>query len=319
MDVLEPLAIEEAFQSLPPALKNTPLVASHDGKLLFKLETFQPTGAYKARAAWTVLQRLGKAAKQRGVALSSSGNFAAAFTWAAHRLGVPAHLVLTPSTSPYKLALAQRYPCTLHVCDDRYEARYELLQELNDQGILTIDHRFNLDVFLGHATIGWECAQFLAQNKHHPPIANLERILIPVSTGGLALSIASALRSYGYRQPIFGVCPQGNPTLYNSWQAGYPIATKRASTCCDALTATSIPDRVFSELKKLLDDILVVSETSIPDAVRHLASQEGLVVEPGAAVSLAALQQSLAPEEGSLLILSGRNIDPKRLAQYLSS
>jgi threonine dehydratase len=310
---MEPLTgeeLEQVYATLPAELKDTPLVRARGDGLLLKLETLQPTGAYKIRAAWTALTRLDPAARHRGAALSSSGNFAGAFTWAAHRLGIPAHLVLTPSVAGLKVNLAQRYPCTLHRCADRYEARYELLQELAQQGIVPIDHRLDRNVFLGHGTIGWECVRQGTE---------FQRVLIPLSTGGLAIGVASALRLQGFRGQILGVQPSGNTTLYSSWQQGHPVRLERAETCCDALTATSVPQEAFELLRSLLDDVLRVEEASVLEAVRHLLTEEGMVVEPGAAVGMAAILERQLPTQNTLLVLTGRNAEPALLARLLAT
>lgn len=300
----------EAYGALPQEIKDTPLIRARGGGVKLKLETLQPTGAYKIRAAWTALRRMGQPARERGMALSSSGNFAGAFTWAASRLGIPAHLVFTPSVSGLKVRLAEQFPCTIHRCEDRYEARYDLLQELGRRGILTIDHRLDKNVFLGHSTIGWECA---------PHLHDVERVLIPLSTGGMAIGIASALRANRYEGQILGVQPQGNPTLFRSWQAGHPVTTERTSTCCDALTATSVPAPAFDLLRSLLDDVVVVKESSVKAAVGYLVREEGLVAEPGASVGMAALLEQQFPAQGSLLILSGRNVESALLEECLAA
>lgn len=300
--------IERAYRSLPVALKDTPLTRGRTEGLRLKLETLQPTGAYKIRAAWTALSRIDPKEAQRGVALSSSGNFAAAFTWAAHRLGIPAHLVLTPQVSGRKVALAQQYPCTLHRCQDRYEARFELLEQLSQRGIVTIDHRLDPQVFLGHATIGWECAA--------EPY-DFERVLIPVSTGGLAIGVASALRARGFRGEIVAVQADGNPTVYHSWQAGRPVASEHVSTCCDALTATSLPQQAYDLLRQRLDNVLLVQEQSVQRAVGYLLHEEGLLVETGGAVGMAAILEGQVPAAGTLLICSGRNIENRLLRHCL--
>jgi threonine dehydratase len=321
---MTPLGAEElaeTYAGLPPELKNTPLIRARTSgaefspkgqapALWFKLETLQPTGAYKIRAAWTALSKMGVEATRRGAALSSSGNFAGAFTWAAHRLGVPAHLVFTPTVSGLKVKQAQQYPCTIHRCEDRYEARYEMLEQLKSRGILTIDHRLDRNVFLGHATIGWECADFADR---------FERVLIPLSTGGLAIGVAAALRARGFQGQILGVSPEGNPTLHRSWQEGHPVSTARSTTCCDALTATSVPQQAFDLLRALLDDVLLVRERTIKRAVGYLLREQGVATEPGAAVGMAAILEEQVSAGASLLILTGRNIETRRLIECLGA
>lgn len=302
--------LEEAHAALPAELKDTPMICGRTPGLMMKLETLQPTGAYKIRAAWTALSRLADKGRERGVALSSSGNFAGAFTWAAHRQGIPAHLVFTPSVSGLKVRLAESFPCTIHRCEDRYEARYELLQSLGEQGIITIDHRIDRNVYLGHGTIGWECADRMDE---------FQRVLLPLSTGGLAIGVASALRLEGFKGQILGIQPAGNLTLYQSWLQGHPVRMDRAYTCCDALTATSVPQEAFDMLRSLIDGVLQVSEVAVKRAVAYLIREEGLVAEPGAAVGMAAILEEQVPAPGTLLVLSGRNIEDEMLRECLSA
>ena len=300
--------LEQAWQSLPDRLKQTPLHQARKAGLTLKLETLQPTGSYKIRAAHS---RLGSVdASCKGVALSSSGNFAGAFTWAAAQRGLAPHLVVTSGVSQRKLEMAKQHPVTVHVCGDSYESRFEKLEELRSQGIEAIDHRTDRAVFLGHSTIGWECL----------PYTHLfERVLIPVSTGGLALGVAAALRAGGFRGEILGIQPSGNPTAHLSWKAGHPIARSGIHTICDALTATSIPEETFKLLTEYLDDILLVQEQSVWKAMGFLALEEGIVAEPGASVGVACLLEQQRPWEGSLCILTGRNLDSTVLVQGVES
>ncbi|MFA5508164.1 MAG: pyridoxal-phosphate dependent enzyme [Vulcanimicrobiota bacterium] len=298
--------LEEAWISLPPEIKNTPYQRARQRGVTFKLESLQPTGSYKIRAAYRVLQR----SSGQGVALSSSGNFAGAFTWAASQQKKHPHLVVTPGVNQRKMQLARRHPCTVHICGDNYESRFEMLSELRASGVEAIDHRTDREVFLGHSTIGWE---LLTHTNH------FQRVLIPVSTGGLALGVASALRAGGFRGEILGVQPSGNPTLYESWRSGQPIQRNGIHTICDALTATSIPQETFNLLQQHLDDILLVQEQSVWNAVGYLALEEGLVSEPGAAVGTAALLEEQIPWERSLCILSGANIEALVLKQAIDS
>jgi threonine dehydratase len=299
---------QEAWQALPERLRDTPFHLARRGGLSLKLETLSPTGSYKIRAAHIRLGEVSISAP--GVALSSSGNFASAFTWAASQYDLKAHLVVTSSVDQRKLDLANQYPCTVHVCGDSYESRFEKLDELRAQGIEAIDHRTDRSVFLGHSTIGWECL---------PYVEHFERVLIPVSTGGLALGVAAALRAGGFKGEIIGVQPSGNPTLYHSWREGRAVARNGIHTICDALTATSIPDETFSLLQEHLDDILLVKEQSVWNAVGFLALEEGLVVEPGAAVGVASLLEEQRPWERTLCILTGRNVSAQVLQQAIDS
>ena len=300
--------LENAWQALPAALRDTPFQQARRRGLSLKLESLQPTGSYKIRAAYSKLREC--RADSPGVALSSSGNFAGAFTWAAAQFKIPAHLVVTSSVEQRKMSLAQEYPCQVHLCGDSYESRFEKLSELSELGLEVIDHRTDRAVFLGHSTIGWECLSQLERFR---------RILIPVSTGGLALGVAAALRLGGFEGEIIGVQAAGNPTLYESWQRGTPVKRAGIDTLCDALTATSIPQETFQLLREHLDEVLLVAEESVMKAVGFLALEEGVVAEPGAAVGIAALLENQRPWEESLCLISGRNVDEPVLVRCLKS
>lgn len=300
--------LQSAWEALPDRLRNTPLVPARTPGLYLKLETLQPTGSYKIRAAYTRLRNRKHPGAE--MALSSSGNFAGAFTWAAEKLRIGAHLVVTPQVNSRKMELAKQHPCKVHVCGRRYESRFETLQKLEAQGIETVDHRACKTVFLGHSTVGWECLY----------LAHLfDRVLIPVSTGGLALGMAAALRAGGYQGEILGVQPAGNPTLHQSWKAGRPVAREQTETVCDALTATSVPRETFALLQEHLDDILVVEEENVVRAVGFMMQEEGLVVEPGAAVGIAALMELQRPWNRTLAILTGRNVTPEFICRAVNT
>jgi threonine dehydratase len=135
----------------------------------------------------------------------------------------------------------------------------------------------------------------------------------------MAIGIASALRASGFDGQILGVQPAGNPTLYQSWREGKPVAIERATTCCDALTATSIPQEAFDLLRRLLDDVLLVSEHNVRRAAGYLLREEGMVAEPGASVGMAAVLEGQVPAEHTLLILSGRNVESALLKECLDA
>lgn len=303
---LSPNSIEEAWNALPDRVKNTPLVKARKPGLLLKLETLQPTGSYKIRAAYTRLS--GRADHTKSIALTSSGNFASAFTWACSQFGSPAHLVVTSTVNQRKMEIANQFGCKVHVCGHTYESRFEMLKKLEDEGIEAIDHRTCPTVFLGHATIGWECVSHMQ---------HFDRVLLPVSTGGVALGVAEALRAGGFKGEILGIQPSGNPTVYESWRAGSPIKRDSIDTMCDALTATSIPEQTFARLRELLDDVLLVDEQNVGKAVRFLALEEGIVAEPGASVGVAALLELQRPWKRSLCLITGANIDASTLSLCL--
>lgn len=309
--------IERARAALPPIIRQTPLLKSEElsaalgSPIGLKCENVQVTGSYKARAAFTVLHRLGEEARRRGVALTSSGNFATAFAYMGRRLGIPTVLVMMRRTSPFKAERVARFGGEIVWCEDRFEARWETLRRLEaERGLIAINHLEDPTVVIGHGTIGLE---ILEQFPDTPTV------LVPISTGGLIAGLALALKERNPRASVIGVQPEGANATYLSFKAGAIVTIPETRTICDALTATRPGTLMFSLIQRYVDDIVVVSDEEVAEAVRWLAAEEKLVVEPSGAIGVAALRSGrVIPRGPTVALLSGGNIAPAHLAELLA-
>ncbi|MGE0495102.1 MAG: threonine/serine dehydratase [Vulcanimicrobiota bacterium] len=300
--------IEAARVALPDSVVLTPVLHGPLG-IWCKCENLQRTGAYKIRAAYTALQRLTAEQRRAGVALSSSGNFARAMATAARDLELQATLVMMESTDPYKVEWTRSMGGRIVFCEDRYEARYETLAELAQQGLTVIDHRDHPDVIAGHATIGLELLD---------QCPRMTEVVIPASTGGLLAGVALAVKSLRPDVKVYGVQPSGSRACVESFRLGQMVCVQ-TDTICDALTASSPGRLPFELMQRWVDDVIEVSEEAVRLAVKTFATEAKLVVEPGGAVGLAALlERRLPTRPGTVLLVSGGNISPERLAEILA-
>ncbi len=309
--MIDAAAIEGARSRLPATLRRTPVtpgpkVAGYD--LHCKWENLQLTGAYKARAAFSVLASLSQEEKDSGVALTSSGNFARALATAGRQLGVETTLVMMEKTAPYKVEQTRAAGGQVVFCENRYEARYEKLAELAEKGLYPIDHRTHPGVVCGHGTVGLELSE------QFPEVGT---VVVPVSTGGLLAGVAVAVKSALPQTRVIGVQPSGSRAWIESWSAG-DLRSVEVDTVCDALTA-SVPGQLpFQLARHWVDEIVEVEEGTVVEAVRRFVLDSKMVVEPGAAVGLAAALEQKLPRDGPLcLVVSGGNISLSRLAQLL--
>lgn len=310
--------LERAHQELPPIIRRTPLLRSEDlsarlgHPIWLKCENLQITGSYKARAAFTLLNRLDAEQRRRGVALTSSGNFATAFAYMGRRLGVPTVLVMMRRTSPFKAERTKRYGGEIVWCEDRFEARLETLRKLEtERGLLAINHMEDPRVVLGHGTIGVEILQQLP---------DVRTLLVPISTGGLIAGVALALKERNPRASVIGVQPEGSNATYLSFREGRIVTIPETRTICDALTATRPGQLMFSLIQRYVDDIVLVTDEEVREAVAWLAREEKLVVEPSGAVGLAALRAGkVIPSGPTVALLSGGNIAPAQLAEIMTA
>lgn len=300
--------IRAAAAALPPWVRRTPVLPLASG-LWGKAESLQTTGSYKLRAAWTVLSRLSEEQRRRGAALSSSGNFAAAFAYAGRELGIPTTVVMMERTQPNKVQRTRDLGAEVVLCENRFEARFETLRALEaERGLTVIDHMENRDVLCGHATVGLEIAEDLP---------DVQVVLVPVSTAGLLAGVAAAVRALRPEVTVVGVQPEGSNATWLSLREGRPTSIPEVRTMCDALTSTRPGGLPFAHVQALVAGVELVQEAEVADAVRWLAAEAKLVVEPGGAVGVAAWRAGRLPAGRTCALLSGGNIAPERLARFL--
>jgi len=302
--------IAETRALLEPYLRLTPVLSSgFDPQVFFKAENLQVTGSFKVRTAFSQILRLPAEEARRGIVTSSSGNFALATAYAASRLGLSTKIVMMKSSNPVKMARTKRYGGEVVLCEDRFEARADAVNEIvRTEGrteIAPYDHPFAV---LGSTTIA---AEILEQC---PAVENL---VSPVSGGGMVSGIAAAAKLLKPSIRVWGVQPKGSNATYLSFQARDYRSIDQARTVADGLMVTRPGTVTFPLILEYVDDVVTVCEAAILQAVCHLHEEERLVVEPSGAVPLAAVIEGKIPRKNTVLVLSGGNIAPDVLRQAL--
>jgi threonine dehydratase len=308
--------IHLAQANLPPQVVRTPLLVSEElGKVAgapvwLKPENLQVTGSYKARAAFTMLNNLPPRFRQQGAAISSSGNFASAWAYMGRLLGIPTAVVMQEKTSPLKVEKTRRYGAEVILCPNDFDARWRTLFALEpERGIRAINTFEYPDVVSGHGTIGLEIAEDLA---------DVENVLVPVSSGGLIAGVATAVKELCPRARIIGVQPTGSPAATRSFEQGEIVRIDAVETICDALIAFLPGKLTFAHIQRYVDEMVLVTDEEVKSAIRWLVEHAKLVVEAGGAVCTAAVLSGRVRLSGKTVVMvSGGNILPTTLAQYL--
>ena len=309
--------IEEARAKLPPQIVHTPLLVSEDlgeiagAPVWFKPECLQVTGSYKARAAFTMLNNLPPEQRAKGAAISSSGNFASAWSYMGRLLGIPTAVVMQESTSPLKIEKTRRYGAEVILCPNDFDARWRTLFALEpERGIKSINTFEYPDVVRGHGTLGLEIVEDLA---------DVDTVLIPVSSAGLIAGVATAVKERRPSAKVIGVQPAGASAATLSFHRGEITRIDKLETICDALIAAFPGKLPFAHMQKYVDDMVTVPDEDVKRAIRWLAEKAKLVVEAGGAVCATALLTGVVKPQGkTVCLLSGGNILPATLAEYLS-
>ncbi|MDJ0755279.1 MAG: pyridoxal-phosphate dependent enzyme [Ardenticatenaceae bacterium] len=304
--------IHAAAVRIAPYAHRTPVVTNHSlnkrlGATLFlKCENLQKVGAFKFRGAANAVFSLSEDEAQRGVIAHSSGNHAQALALAARLRGIPAHIVMPSNAPAVKKAAVAGYGAKITFCEPTLEAREATQAEIVVQTGATIIHPYNdLRVIAGQGTAAVE---LLAE------VPDLDVIMTPVGGGGLLSGTAVAANALKPDIRVIAGEPTGADDAYRSLQAGRIIPSVRPQTIADGLL-TSLGTLTFPIIQAHVEQIVTVSEEEIINTMRFLWERTKLIVEPSAAVPVAALWHKKVDLRGLNVgvILSGGNVDLEKL------
>ena len=306
--MLDLAAIQAAHTRIRPHILRTPVLTSESldtrcgGKLFFKCENFQQTGAFKSRGAVNAVFSLTDAEAARGVATHSSGNHAAALARAARLRGIPAYIVMPSNSSKAKIRNVEAYGGRITLCDPTTQAREETCDRIIAETGAAMIHPFtNERVMAGQGTAVLE---LLAE------VPDLDLILCPVGGGGLLAGTATAAKAVRPAIKVIAVEPAGAGDAARSFAAGHIIPLEHAATIADGLRAT-MGEPNFAVMQRLVSGVATVSEEAIIAGMRQLWETLKIVVEPSGAVPYAALLENNLSVTGQRvgLILTGGNVD----------
>lgn len=302
--------IRAAADRIRGDIVRTPLIpAAWAGPVWIKAESLQPIGAFKVRGAFNAIGRLDAATRARGVVAYSSGNHAQAVAYAAARYGIPAHIVMPEETPDVKVAATRRHGAEVVLCGaGRREAvAAEVVERTGGVLVPPFDHP---DIIAGQGTLGLEIAEDLPE---------LDNVFIPVSGGGLASGVGTAIKALCPTAKVFGVEPELAGDTAEGLRLGrrvdWPI-DERNRTIADGLRSQP-SELTFAHLGRVLDEAVTVSEDEIRAAVRELATRAHLIAEPSGAVALAGYRRT-APAGRTAVVLSGGNIETSLLREILA-
>lgn len=309
--------VRDAAAKIADILPPTPLFLSEikGMPVAFKAESLQPVGAFKVRGAWHRLTALDNAARARGVVAFSSGNHAQGIAWAAKRLGLAATIVMPADAPRVKREATLALGAEVVDYDRATQSREGIAAELAAARGATLVPSFDDPwIIEGQGSAGVEAAAQLAALGLDVPA----RVIVPCGGGGLAAGLALALRDAA----IVVAEPEGWDDMRRSLEASWiePVGPNPPPTACDALQTQRVSPLTFDVLSRRDATGVAVSEAETAAAQRWAAERLRLVVEPGGAVALAALLAGKVPAQaGTLVILSGGNVDLTAYARALAA
>ena len=301
-----------AHARIRPYIHRTPVLTcagldrATGARLYFKCENFQKVGAFKARGATNAVFSLGDEEAARGVVTHSSGNHAAALAMAAGRRGIPAYIVMPDNAPQVKKDAVAAYGGRIEFCAPTLKAREETCARIVAGTGAQLVHPYNDErVMAGQGTAAVELLE---------EVPDLDVVLTPVGGGGLLSGTAVAVKGLNGGIRVIGAEPAGADDAYRSFRAGERQPMDNPQTIADGLR-TSLGDKTFPIIRRLVDDIVTVSEAGIVDAMRRVWQTMKIVIEPSCAVPLAALLEERVHLAGKRvgIVLTGGNVDLDRL------
>ena len=302
----------EIHDNIKPFINKTPVLEFDfinelcNCNVYFKCENFQKTGSFKIRAASNALRCLPKEFKEKGVITHSSGNFAQGLACASNLQDINAYIVMPENAPKFKKKSVLKYDINLIECKSTIEAREKTTSKLLIENDLHFIHPSNdLNVILGNSTIGTELLE---------EIPDLDFILSPIGGGGLISGIAIASNIFSNKCKVVGVEPKLVDDAYRSLKSGVIQYNTNTNTIADGLR-TNLGDINFPIIKKLIKDIICVSEDEIIDALKIFIEKLDVIIEPSSAVALAGLinKKEYYKNKKVGVVISGGNVDLEAL------
>lgn len=308
--------IERAARTGAGVVRETPVLSSRtlsDGAgttIALKAENLQRTGSFKLRGAFAKIASLDGAATANGVVCGSAGNHAQAVAYAARSLGVSCEVFMPTAAPISKVEAAEALGATVHMVGISVDESIAAALARAAEARMAFIHPFDdPEVVAGQGGVGLELLQ---------QVPDMGRVVVPVGGGGLISGVAIAIKSVRPDVEIIGVQVEACAPFPASLEAGAPVAVGSARTIADGIAVKSPGKLTLRLIDDWVDQILLVTEDEVAEAMVFLMERSKLVVEGAGAVGVAALLSGklAGPTRGAtVLILSGGNVDAGLLAE----
>jgi threonine dehydratase len=275
-----------------------------------KREDLQPVYSFKCRGAYNKMAHLDSATLKKGVVASSAGNHAQGVALAAQRLGAKATIVMPRTTPQINIDAVQAFGGKIVLHGDDYDAAYSHARRIASKRRLAFVHPYDdPDVIAGQGTIGLEIL------KQHT--LDLDAIFVPVGGGGLIAGIAAYVKQIRPGVKIIGVEPEEADAMYRSLRSNKRVVLGHAGIFADGVAVRQVGRETLRLCRKLVDEIVLVSNDEICAAMKDVFEDCRSVLEPAGALSVAGLKRYAEARRWRnrqlIAIASGANVNFDRL------
>ena len=297
-------------------IRKTPLVHSPTfsqligSEIYLKQEYQQKTGAFKIRGAHYKVKTLSDEEKKNGVVAASAGNHAQGVAFAASTENIPCTIVMPKTASPAKVAATKGYGANVILEGSNYEESWKKAKEISEQTGAKIIHAFDdPQIIAAQGVIGLEILEDLP---------DVDEVYVPIGGGGLAAGMLIAIKTKHPNVKVIGVQSSSFPAMKESLKNNSLTVTGGNRTIADGISVKNPGTVTFEVIKELIDDIVLVDDSKIIEAMFLLMERAKAVVEPSGAVTLAyLLSEKPAPGKKVVAVLAGGNVDMYLLGQIV--
>ncbi|MCS7174926.1 threonine ammonia-lyase [Pseudothermotoga sp.] len=318
MSVLTAKQIQEAYERIRRFIHRTTILTSGTlnemtkRQIFMKAENFQKSGSFKIRGAMNFLLSMSDGERRKGVVTGSSGNHGQALALAGKILGVDVKVVVPKDASAAKVAAIEGYGAKLERFGTSSTERLNRAKQISmEEGRVFVPPFDHFWIMAGQGTVGLEVLEQLDE---------VDAVLVPCGGCGLIAGIATYVKEKQPNVKIYGVEPEKSNSTYLSLKAGHRVELSNIQTIADGLRTASPGELTFPIVQKYVEDVLLVSEKEIAQAVVFLLERCKVLVEPSGAVTVAAVMFEKLPlkHKKIVVILSGGNVDTERLMEIFT-
>jgi threonine dehydratase len=297
--------IEAARRSIDPIFLDSPQFLSEPLGVILKIETVNPIRSFKGRGAHFFLSTLPSGT--RHIVTASAGNFGQAMAHAARSRGFRATIFAAVSANPYKIDRMRELGAEVRLAGDDFDAaKVHAAAFAAESGAMFVEDGREVAISEGAGTIALELCRFATP---------IDVVISPLGNGALLAGLGTYFKARSPSTRVIGVCATGAPCMALSWRAGRPEPTTSMSTIADGIGVRVPVSEALDDLRPLLDDIVLVDDATMIDAMRLIFRHHGLVTEPAGVAGLAAVLAYGDRFRGATIAtpICGGNLNPASL------
>ena len=309
--------VERAAERIKGIAHRTPVLTSRTanqhtgGELFFKCENFQRAGAFKFRGAHNAIAALDGAQRRRGVVCFSSGNHAQAIALAGQLQHAPVTVVMPTDAPAMKIAATKGYGAEIVFYDRYADDREAITRKLAEQrGLALLPPYDHPQIIAGQGTAAKELIE---------EVGPLDALLVCLGGGGLLAGSALAATALSPGTTVVGVEPEAGNDGQRSFRSGEIVHIPVPRSIADGALTTHLGQHTFPIIRRLVSDVLTVSDAALVAAMRFFAERMKMVVEPTGCLGAAAVLDGRFAAKGKRvgIIISGGNVDPNVFARLM--